>query len=88
MSRRRHPWRKAAGGRRKPIAFDRAGVEERGMFIQGSPRNLGDLMFSSDQRGRSNRVRKLQARPGGGVCRRTGRLGETERTNKEMRRHW
>jgi len=61
-SRRRHPERKAAGGRRKPIAFDRAGVVERGMFIQGSPRNLGDLMFSSDRAEGSNRGNKLQAR--------------------------
>ena len=46
-----YPERKAAVGRRKPNATDRAGVEERGMFTQGSPRNLGDLMFSSDKRG-------------------------------------
>jgi len=73
-----YPERKAAVGRRKPIAFDRAGVEERGMCTLGSPRNLGDLMFSTWKSGRSDRWNKLQARGAGSVSRRIGRL-EAER---------
>jgi hypothetical protein len=48
------------------------------MFTLGSPRNLGDLMFSMWKSGRSDRWNKLQAREAGSVCRRTGRL-EAER---------
>jgi hypothetical protein len=57
------------------------------MFTLGSPRNLGDLMFSTWKSGRSDRWNKLQARAAGSVCRRTGRL-EVERDEQEMRRHW
>jgi len=71
--RRRASRRKAATEARKGRSRgNESGVVEQGMFVQGSPRNLGDLMFPTVRRRKDRPREQAFGREAGSVCRRTG----------------